>query len=82
MGLPYAGAGGTVVPEERKYYLLITGRRPVCNIVQEVQPPGAAAPFPYFGRAKAIISSFVTSDPVSPPPVLMIVTYCRPSDPM
>jgi hypothetical protein len=57
MGLPYAGAGGTVVPEERKYYLLITGRRPVCNIVQEVRRLRAAAPLSYFGSAKATISS-------------------------
>jgi hypothetical protein len=76
------GAGGTAVPEERKHYPLITGRRPVCNIVQEVQPPARSRTSSYFGSAKAMISSFVTSDRVSPPPVLMIVTYCRPSDPM
>ena len=33
------------------------------------------------GRANAMISSLVTSDPVSPPPVLTTVTNCRPSAP-
>jgi hypothetical protein len=41
MGHPYAGVGDTVVPEERKYYVLITGGRPVCNIVQEVPAAGS-----------------------------------------
>jgi hypothetical protein len=45
MGHPYAGAGGTVVPEERKYYVLITGGRPVCNIVQEVPSAGSGTFF-------------------------------------
>jgi hypothetical protein len=31
------------------------------------------------GNAKAMISSLVTGDPVSPPPVLTRVTNCRPS---
>src|SRR4051794_13569022 len=35
----------------------------------------------FFGRANAMISSFVTCDPVSPPPVLTTVTNCRPSAP-
>ena len=35
----------------------------------------------FLGKAKAMISSLVTSDPVSPPPVLTTVTNCRPSAP-
>src|SRR5689334_12949892 len=36
----------------------------------------------FFGRAKAMISSFVTSEHVSPPPLLTTTTNCRPSLPM
>jgi hypothetical protein len=35
-----------------------------------------------FGKAKATISSFVTSEPVRLPPVLTTVTNCRPSAPI
>src|SRR5437764_6041754 len=35
----------------------------------------------FFGKAKAMISSLVTCDPVSPPPVLTTVTNCLPSAP-
>jgi hypothetical protein len=35
----------------------------------------------FFGKVKAMISSLVTCDPVSPPPVLTTVTNCRPSVP-
>src|SRR5262249_17744039 len=34
------------------------------------------------GNANAIMSSLVTSPPVSPPPVLTTATYCRPSAPI
>ena len=35
----------------------------------------------FFGTAKAMISSLVTSDPVRLPPVLTTVTNCLPSAP-
>ena len=35
----------------------------------------------FFGKAKAMISSLVTCEPVSPPPVLTTVMNCRPSAP-
>ena len=35
----------------------------------------------FFGKAKAMISSLVMSDPVRLPPVLTTVTYCLPSAP-
>jgi predicted metalloendopeptidase len=34
-----------------------------------------------FGNVKAMISSLVTCDPVSPPPVLTTATNCRPLAP-
>src|SRR5262244_2172419 len=43
--------------------------------------PGPGRRDHFFGNANAMISSFVTVDPVSPPPVLTTATNCRPSAP-